>query len=274
MTDTDTQALEPAAAPAAVPPARAISTAQQALAGPSDGLDDLRRCWRIGQWLAASELERAPMEAEISTAALRVYYAQALGLPPMAAADLAVIHGKLFVGGDFRRSRDRFDPGILIGPGFERHSKYRNVFLFEARQHFRYITGCFVSIGNQNETFEMIRGEVMQGAIDCRRNIGFALIDGIASTAARTIGDGNLGKSIERVKRNGIGRECDISGLRMAGIGVLSNPLYCVLNGSGRNAFRDIKKIDRRNCRAVSIKRGLHQAKNQKNNNCSAEDGR
>ena len=99
MTDTETTTDV-----AAVPPARAISTAQQALAGPSDGLDDLRRCWRIGQWLAASELERAPMEAEISTAALRVYYAQALGLPPMAAADLAVIHGKLFVGAKLMRA--------------------------------------------------------------------------------------------------------------------------------------------------------------------------
>jgi hypothetical protein len=104
---------------------------------------------------------------------------------------------KLFVCRDRCRCPDGLDPGILVGPGFERQSKYRNVFLSEARQHFREVTGCFIPIGNQNETFQMIRSEMMQGAIQCRCDIGFALIDGFPSTSAGMIGDGNLSKGID-----------------------------------------------------------------------------
>jgi len=50
---------------------------------------------RIGQWLAASETDGPASAAP--TAALRLYFAEQLGLTPMAASELSVIHGRLFL---------------------------------------------------------------------------------------------------------------------------------------------------------------------------------
>src|SRR4051812_25442163 len=105
----------------------------------------------------------------------------------------------------------------------------------------------------------MVWSEMVQSANHGRCNIGFTLIDGIPAGTADLIGDGHLGEVIERLKRNGIRCECDVPGIGwMSGIRDVSNPLDCALNGSGRNTFRYIEKIDGRNCRGVSVKRGLH----------------
>jgi hypothetical protein len=59
--------------------------------------DDLDRLARLGKWLALAESKQTSPEARGASAALRFYYAEALGLPPMAAAELNVIDGKLVV---------------------------------------------------------------------------------------------------------------------------------------------------------------------------------
>lgn len=64
-------------------------------------LDDLAR---LGTWLAASESGKDDANAKGATAALRLYYAAELGLTPMAAAELTVIKGRLYVGAQLLRA--------------------------------------------------------------------------------------------------------------------------------------------------------------------------
>lgn len=52
---------------------------------------------RLGTWLAYAESGNETAEAKGAAAALRLYYAQQLGLPPLAAAELSMIRGKLVV---------------------------------------------------------------------------------------------------------------------------------------------------------------------------------
>lgn len=59
---------------------------------------------RLGQWLALSESGDASEKARGATAALRLYYAAELGLTPMAAAELTVIKGRLYVGAQLLRA--------------------------------------------------------------------------------------------------------------------------------------------------------------------------
>lgn len=58
---------------------------------------ELDRFARLGQWLAASESGDGGPNALGASAALRLFYADALGLSPLAAAELSVIKGRLFV---------------------------------------------------------------------------------------------------------------------------------------------------------------------------------
>lgn len=58
---------------------------------------EVDRLARIGQWLAASETGGNDQTSLAMAAALRLYYAAELGLPPMAASELSVIKGRLFV---------------------------------------------------------------------------------------------------------------------------------------------------------------------------------
>jgi hypothetical protein len=64
-------------------------------------LDDLAR---LGQWLALSESGETTEKARGAAAALRLYYAAELGLTPMAAAELTVIKGRLYVGAQLLRA--------------------------------------------------------------------------------------------------------------------------------------------------------------------------
>ena len=59
---------------------------------------------RLGLWLAASESGVDSANAKGATAALRLYYARELGLTPMAAAELTVIKGRLYVGAQLLRA--------------------------------------------------------------------------------------------------------------------------------------------------------------------------
>jgi hypothetical protein len=67
----------------------------------STRLDDLAR---LGQWLALSESDEKTDKARGAAAALRLYYAAELGLTPMAAAELTVIKGRLYVGAQLLRA--------------------------------------------------------------------------------------------------------------------------------------------------------------------------
>jgi len=58
---------------------------------------ELDRYVRLGRMLALSESKATSPDARAASGALRFYYAEALGLPPMAAAELNVIDGKLVV---------------------------------------------------------------------------------------------------------------------------------------------------------------------------------
>lgn len=64
-------------------------------------LDDLAR---LGSWLALSESGSDSEKAKGAAAALRLYYAAELGLPPLAAAELSVIKGRLFVSAQLLRA--------------------------------------------------------------------------------------------------------------------------------------------------------------------------
>lgn len=64
---------------------------------------ELDRYARLGRWLALSESRSDDPAAKGAAAALRFYYARELGLPPMAAAELSVIDGKLVVSAQLYR---------------------------------------------------------------------------------------------------------------------------------------------------------------------------
>ena len=64
-------------------------------------LDDLAR---LGAWLALSESGASDEKARGAAAALRLYYAAELGLPPLAVAELSVIKGRLFVSAQLMRA--------------------------------------------------------------------------------------------------------------------------------------------------------------------------
>jgi len=65
---------------------------------------ELDRLARLGQWLALSESGATDAKALGAAAALRLYYAEQLGLPPLAAAELSVIKGRLFVSAQLLRA--------------------------------------------------------------------------------------------------------------------------------------------------------------------------
>src|SRR5262245_24607601 len=52
---------------------------------------------RIGSWLALAEADDRTEKGRGAAAALRLYYAEQLDLPPMAANDLVMIKGRLFI---------------------------------------------------------------------------------------------------------------------------------------------------------------------------------
>jgi len=65
---------------------------------------DLERFRTVGYWLSLSESGEDTPKARGASAALRLYYAEQLGLPPLAAQELSVIKGKLVVGAQLLRA--------------------------------------------------------------------------------------------------------------------------------------------------------------------------
>jgi hypothetical protein len=58
---------------------------------------ELERFRQLGHWLALSESGADNEKTRGAAGALRLYYADQLGLPPLAAAELSVIRGKLVI---------------------------------------------------------------------------------------------------------------------------------------------------------------------------------
>ena len=65
---------------------------------------DLDQLARIGTWLALSESGSDSEKAKGASAALRLYYARELGLPPLAAAEISVIKGRMFLSAQLLRA--------------------------------------------------------------------------------------------------------------------------------------------------------------------------
>lgn len=78
-----------------------MSTTETLPATRSAELDDIAR---LGTWLAASESGSDSEKAKGAAAALRIYYARQLGLPPLAASELSVIGGRLVVSAQMLRA--------------------------------------------------------------------------------------------------------------------------------------------------------------------------
>lgn len=65
---------------------------------------ELERFRTVGWWLALAESGDQTQKALGAAAALRLFYVSELGLPPLAAAELSVIHGRVFVGSKLLRA--------------------------------------------------------------------------------------------------------------------------------------------------------------------------
>jgi len=100
------------AAPPPMPPPDAPATTPAVMEAPPpepvrgsvDGLEDLRRFWRLGQWLAVSE---GDMSQEGNyRGAMRLQYASELGLPPALTARLIHVQrdGRVTLGAELLRA--------------------------------------------------------------------------------------------------------------------------------------------------------------------------
>jgi hypothetical protein len=65
---------------------------------------ELGRIATLGKWLALSEAAQDDQQTKGASAALRLYYAEKLDLPPLATAELSVIKGRLVVGAKLLRA--------------------------------------------------------------------------------------------------------------------------------------------------------------------------
>jgi hypothetical protein len=65
---------------------------------------ELGRIATLGKWLALSEAAKDDQQTKGASAALRLYYADKLDLPPLAVAELSVIKGRLVVGAKLLRA--------------------------------------------------------------------------------------------------------------------------------------------------------------------------
>jgi hypothetical protein len=87
-------------------PARALELTQQlqqpsVAVEPVQPLDELAR---LGTWLALAESGGGSEKERGAAAALRFYFARELGLPPLAAAEVSVIRGRLTIGAKLLRA--------------------------------------------------------------------------------------------------------------------------------------------------------------------------
>lgn len=76
---------------------------------------DLDRVARLGLWLAAAESKSTDPKAKGMAAALRIAYAQSLGLPAHAASEVHVINGNLATSAQLKRAQ-AFTQGYQVVP--------------------------------------------------------------------------------------------------------------------------------------------------------------
>lgn len=92
MADTDEKPPSVRGVPG-VPPSRELVERQE----PPETAGSLQELRTLGWWLALAESGQDTREAQGAAAALRFYFVRELGLPPLAAAEVSVIKGRLFV---------------------------------------------------------------------------------------------------------------------------------------------------------------------------------
>src|SRR5262245_9588984 len=76
---------------------------------------ELDRLARVGTWLAYAESGQNTPEARGATAALRMYYAESLDLPPLAAKEISFIKGNVYMSAKLRRA-------LALRAGYEIHA--------------------------------------------------------------------------------------------------------------------------------------------------------
>lgn len=85
------------------------------LAKITEGTSDLDRIARLGMWLAAAESKSTDPKAKGAAAALRIAYAESLGLPAHAASEIHVINGNLATSAQLKRAQ-AFTAGYHVVP--------------------------------------------------------------------------------------------------------------------------------------------------------------
>ena len=76
---------------------------------------DLDRVARLGMWLAAAESKSTDPKAKGMSAALRIAYAESLGLPAHAASEVHLINGNLATSAQLKRAQ-AFTQGYQVVP--------------------------------------------------------------------------------------------------------------------------------------------------------------
>jgi hypothetical protein len=76
---------------------------------------DLDRIARLGMWLAAAESGSTDPKAKGMAAALRIAYAESLGLPPHAGSEVHIINGNLATSAQLKRAQ-AFTQGYHVVP--------------------------------------------------------------------------------------------------------------------------------------------------------------
>jgi hypothetical protein len=92
-----------------------VATADDGLAQIAKSETSLDRVARLGMWLAAAESRSTDPKAKGMAAALRIAYAESLGLPAHAASEIHVINGNLATSAQLKRAQ-AFSHGFQILP--------------------------------------------------------------------------------------------------------------------------------------------------------------
>jgi hypothetical protein len=87
----------------------------ETLAKIAEGSSDLDRVARLGMWLAAVESKSQDPKAKGMGAALRIAYAESLGLPAHAASEIHIINGNLATSAQLKRAQ-AFAAGFQVLP--------------------------------------------------------------------------------------------------------------------------------------------------------------
>ena len=127
-------------------------------------------------------------------------------------------------------SHDRLHPCVAIRPGLQRQRVNADTFALEPRKRVRDVTEIFVSVRDEHEPLEMMRREILNGALDRSFQVRRALIDRVI---AGVVGHSHFIHLIQCLEDGCIGAERNVPGvIRMSRIVGLPNPLNGRLDGS------------------------------------------